>query len=145
MVVRTLRNKQGVVDEVSPGGRYRVRVGGVAIWCREDDLAAADAGSPKKRKRASPPETGRPGRTPAERRGPPARLDLHGLRVDDALARVDAAIDRALLDDVERLEVVHGLGTGRIRDALHRHLGSLTVVAAFRLDPANPGVTWVYF
>jgi dsDNA-specific endonuclease/ATPase MutS2 len=40
--------------------------------------------------------------------------------------------------------VVHGKGSGRIRDALHRELAALPVVASFRLDPQNAGVTWVY-
>jgi dsDNA-specific endonuclease/ATPase MutS2 len=40
---------------------------------------------------------------------------------------------------------VHGKGSGRIREALHRRLAALPVVAAFRLDPANAGVTWIYF
>jgi dsDNA-specific endonuclease/ATPase MutS2 len=41
--------------------------------------------------------------------------------------------------------VVHGKGSGRLREALHRHLASMTVVVAFRLDPRNPGVTWIHF
>ena len=73
------------------------------------------------------------------------RIDLHGLTVDDALARVVEAIDLALRRDTDRLEIVHGKGSGRIRRALHRCLASMPVVAAFRLDQGNAGVTWVYF
>jgi len=72
-------------------------------------------------------------------------VDLHGLLVEEALARVVDEIDRSLLRGADRVEVVHGKGTGRIRDALHRHLASIPVVAALRLDPKNPGVTWVHF
>jgi len=76
---------------------------------------------------------------------PPGYLDLHGLVVDEALARVVDEIDRSLLRGADRVEVVHGKGSGRLRDALHRHLASMTVVVAFRLDPRNPGVTWIHF
>jgi DNA mismatch repair protein MutS2 len=75
----------------------------------------------------------------------PPTVDLHGLTVEDALARVVEAIDAALRRGADRLEVVHGRGSGRIRDALHRHLTTMTVVASFRLDPRNPGVTWISF
>jgi DNA mismatch repair protein MutS2 len=73
------------------------------------------------------------------------RLDLHGLIVEEALARLTDEIDRSLLRGADRIEVIHGKGSGRVRDAVHRYLASMPVVAAFRLDPVNPGVTWVHF
>jgi DNA mismatch repair protein MutS2 len=76
---------------------------------------------------------------------PLSRLDLHGLSVDEAIALVTDAIDRSLLRGADRLEVVHGKGTGRVRTALHSHLATIRAVRAFGLDHANPGVTWVYF
>jgi DNA mismatch repair protein MutS2 len=54
-------------------------------------------------------------------------------------------IDRALRRGADRLEVVHGKGTGRIKQALHQRLASLSVVAAFKIDQHNSGITWVYF
>jgi DNA mismatch repair protein MutS2 len=65
--------------------------------------------------------------------------------VDEALARVVEEIDRSLLRGADRVEVIHGKGSGRVREAVHRYLASLSVVAAFRMDPRNDGVTWVYF
>jgi DNA mismatch repair protein MutS2 len=76
---------------------------------------------------------------------PPRRIDLHGLRVEEALTRVVEGIDRALVAGADRLEVLHGKGSGRVRDALHQHLASMRVVVSFELDPDNPGVTWVHF
>ena len=54
-------------------------------------------------------------------------------------------MDRALRDGADRVEVVHGKGSGRIKDAVHRQLATMRVVASFKLDPGNPGATWVYF
>jgi DNA mismatch repair protein MutS2 len=73
------------------------------------------------------------------------RIDLHGLSVAEAIEKVMAEIDRSLQRGADRLEVVHGKGSGLIRDALHKRLAALSVVAKFRLDPRNAGVTWVYF
>lgn len=142
VVVLPLGRKQGVVVEVGRGGYYRVRVENTTVSCREDDLAAAPEPRGKKRTRVAP-------RQPPALDDEPAvaahRVDLHGLTVEEALARLVEEIDLALRRGADRLEVVHGKGSGRIREALHRHLKTMTVVASFRLDPRNPGVTWIYF
>jgi DNA mismatch repair protein MutS2 len=153
VVVRTLRNKRGLVIEAGRDGRYRVRVDGVTLACREEDLAGPPAAKKGKRKKgpASPkqPRDERcDGGSSSAKREPtarPGRVDLHGLLVDDGVARLLDEIDRALQRGADRVEVLHGKGSGRMRDAVHRQLASLPVVAAFRLDPDNPGVTWVYF
>lgn len=67
------------------------------------------------------------------------------MTVEEAIARVVEEIDLALRRGADRIEVVHGKGSGRIRDALHRKLTTIPVIATFRLDPRNAGVTWVYF
>ena len=149
VAVTTLGNKRGTVVS-SVRGRYRVRVEGVVVACRESDLAEVAGGQkPGRKARRAHAAAGHPAGTPRDAHGSAAparvpRIDLHGLSVEEALARVDDALNRALLEGAERLEVLHGRGSGRIRDALHRHLESLSVVPAFRLDPLNPGVTIVH-
>ena len=153
VAVRTLGNRRGTIVASDGRGRYRVEIGGLTVSCREGDIAPVDAPkarSPKK-PREMPPSpiaggTSRsPDKRPSEEGGAAGmRIDLHGMRVEEALARVDEALDRALLAGAERLEIVHGRGTGRIRDALHHHLASVPVIASFKMHPANPGVTLVY-
>ena len=123
VVVRTLGNKRGVVVDAGRNGRYRVRVEGVTTSCREADLAAPAESKGKKNilRRALPVRTSSNERGRRKRR-PAARVDLHGLRVEEALAKVMDEIDRALRRGADRLEVVHGKGSGRIKDALHRRL-----------------------
>ncbi|MEO8070997.1 MAG: Smr/MutS family protein [Acidobacteriota bacterium] len=143
VVVRPLANARGVIVEIGHHGRYRVRLESATIWC-----GAADLESPPERRNKSRHEQARQatsGRGGADELAPAARVDLHGLRVEEALALVLRTIDHALMQGSDRVEIVHGKGSGRIRDALHRLLATLPVVAAFRLDAANPGVTWVYF
>ena len=139
VVVRAFGNKRGVVIAVGRDARYQVRIDAVTMWCGEADLTIP--AEPRKKKpagRKQPPAR-------ANEIAPPGRIDLHGLVVEEALARVVVEIDRSLLRGADRVEVVHGKGSGRIRDALHRHLASMPVVAACRLDPRNAGVTWVHF
>jgi DNA mismatch repair protein MutS2 len=76
---------------------------------------------------------------------PPAwlpSLNLVGLRVDEALPLVDRLIDQAVLHGTEKLDIIHGVGTGRLKRALWDHLKHHTMVKD--LHPAdNPGVTVV--
>jgi DNA mismatch repair protein MutS2 len=139
VVVLSLGRKRGIVIDAGRGGRYRVQVEGVTVTCRDDDLALPKPASTKSSKaRTFSPDSSA---VPA---APPGRIDLHGLTVDEAVARVMDTLDDALRRGAEKVEVVHGKGTGRIRDAVHRHLTTIPIVAAVRLDPRNPGVTWVW-
>jgi DNA mismatch repair protein MutS2 len=76
---------------------------------------------------------------------PPAwlpSLNLVGLRVDEALPLVDRLIDQAVLHGTEKLDIIHGVGTGRLKRALWDHLKHHTMVK--EVHPAdNPGVTVV--
>ena len=142
VTVRTLGNKQGVVVQADRNGRYRVLVESVTLLCREDDLAV----HPEGRRKKSTERTRREVQAAISDDPVPAgRVDLHGLRVDEALARVVTEIDHALRRDADRVEIVHGKGSGRLKEALHRHLASMPGIRTFRLDPHNPGVTWVLF
>lgn len=145
VVVLSLGRKRGVVVEAGRGGRYRVQIDNTTVSCREGDVAAAPADQATRKKR----QAGRKDQ-PYEHEAASTdafaatRIDLHGLTVDEAIARVVDEIDKAVRRGADCIEVVHGKGSGRIRDALHRELAALSVVASFRLDPRNAGVTWVY-
>lgn len=70
------------------------------------------------------------------------RLNLVGLRVDEALPLVDRLLDQALLHGQERVDIIHGLGTGRLKAAVREHLKQHVAVKAIHGD-VNPGVTVV--
>ena len=146
MAVRALGNKRGVVVAVGRKGRYQVRVENITMWCGEGELIVA--AEPRRKSDLDRPHNRdgprRHGDTETAKETPPCRIDLHGLVVEDALARVIEAINQAILRGADRLEVVHGKGTGRIRAALHRQLASMPGVT-LRLDPRNDGVTWIHF
>jgi DNA mismatch repair protein MutS2 len=66
-------------------------------------------------------------------RQPPPVLPVKvvGLRVDEALPIVERAIDRAMLSGQERLEIIHGAGTGRLKKAIREYLKELPCVKSF--------------
>jgi dsDNA-specific endonuclease/ATPase MutS2 len=74
-----------------------------------------------------------------------AEIDLHGLVVEEALARIDQALNDALVAGAAELRFIHGRSGGRLRGALHRRLREISSVRHFALDPRNQGVTVVVF
>ncbi len=70
----------------------------------------------------------------------PDRCDVRGLRVDEALERLIVALDRAAVAGRRRLLVVHGLGTGALRDAVRAHLRESPYATSFaRGEPQEGG------
>ena len=141
---------KGVVREVRNNTRLLVDVQGRAMVMSDADVTALDPGAGRSRTAdlADPRRAGVVRPAAASAAAPalaPAEIDLHGLTVEEALARVDSALNEALLADAESLRVIHGRSGGKIRAALHRRLRELPSVRSFRLDPRNEGVTIVSF
>lgn len=60
------------------------------------------------------------------------RLNLRGQRVDVALFELDQYLDRAVRAGVDKVELVHGKGTGALRIAIQQHLKGHRQVDSFR-------------
>jgi DNA mismatch repair protein MutS2 len=68
-----------------------------------------------------------------------AELVLIGSTVDAAIDRAEKFLDAALLGDERRLRVVHGHGTGKLREALRTFFRRHPLVASVSAAPANEG------
>ncbi len=69
----------------------------------------------------------------------PLELDLRGLTVEDALARLDRYLDEALLAGLPWVRIIHGKGTGALRRALHDALRRHPLVVEFALAGEGEG------
>ena len=74
----------------------------------------------------------------------PASIDLHGLTVEEARNRVAGYISRAILAGHARVEIIHGIGSGKLKTAVTKDLHSIAAVRAVKPHPTNPGVTVAY-
>jgi DNA mismatch repair protein MutS2 len=79
---------------------------------------------------------------------PPSRavsLELHlrGLRVDEALPRVEKYLDDAYRAQAPFVRIVHGKGTGALRKAVRQFLQSYPLVESFRSGAEGEGDTGV--
>lgn len=69
----------------------------------------------------------------------PTEIDLRGMRPDEAEAAVLQALDAAVRADLRSLRIIHGKGTGALRDRVGEMLRKDTRVKAFRLGAWNEG------
>jgi dsDNA-specific endonuclease/ATPase MutS2 len=127
---------KGIVREVRNNGRLLVQVQERAVVVAEDVVTPVVA---PRRNPAAPPCL----ETDPSPRHLPNEVDLHGLTVEEALARIDDSLDAALRTGHTEMRFIHGRSGGRLRGALHRRLRDISAVRGFRLDSRNPGVTIV--
>lgn len=66
-------------------------------------------------------------------------LDLRGMRADEAEAMVQAAIDNAVIAEQPHLAIIHGMGTGVLRDTVRSLLAADKRIASFDFAPRQQG------
>lgn len=74
--------------------------------------------------------------------------NLIGMRVDEALPVLEKYLDDAYLSHLSQVTIIHGRGTGALRDAVHRHLKRVKYVKSYRVGgfgEGDHGVTIVEF
>jgi DNA mismatch repair protein MutS2 len=120
------------VIEAPQKGRVRVRSGAVKLT-----LDVADLRRPERERPIEPPEPRRAPTLPSSG----DRLDLRGLRVDEALALAESFLDRAYAEERSHVTILHGVGSGAVRDALRGHLrsGLARWVRSFRPGTIDEG------
>jgi DNA mismatch repair protein MutS2 len=75
-------------------------------------------------------------------------INLIGMTTDEAIPQLDKYLDDAYLAHLPQVRVVHGRGTGALKNAVHKHLKRLKYVKEFRLGvfgEGDSGVTIVSF
>lgn len=66
-------------------------------------------------------------------------INLIGLNSDEAIARLDKYLDDAYIAHLPSVRIVHGKGTGALRNAVHSHLKRLKYVKSFQLAEFGEG------
>jgi DNA mismatch repair protein MutS2 len=112
VLVRTL-NVKGVVVLISKKEAV-VSVGRLSMRASLDDLELLERPIEKQETEVEilPPIVSSPG----------IELDLRGRRVEDGLAVLDKHLDNAFLARLPWVRIIHGKGTGRLRDAVRKAL-----------------------
>ena len=147
--VRTIGKEGYVADMDGQKGMAEIVIGNMRMRIGKDYVERVSRGVGVKEGRAV---TGHPlaGRSPHESSiqvnvtdiAVP-EINVRGLRVEDALVEVDRFVDRAIVHGTPRLKILHGIGTGRLMQAIRTHLSEAGYVKDVKKDEANSGVTIV--
>lgn len=70
-------------------------------------------------------------------------INLIGMTVDEAMGHLDKYLDDAYLAHVPSVRIVHGKGTGALRNAVHQHLKRCKYVKTYRLGTFGEGESGV--
>jgi len=127
------RKVEGVVISWDRDGGW-IDVGGKRLQVSRGDLEAAV--SARAQREAAPAPTLSPASAGTE---PTREINVIGRRVDDAIATVEKGLDDALLAGAGRLRIVHGHGTGRLREGLRDHFRRYPGVASLYPADAREG------
>ena len=124
----------GTLTSQLKDGRWEAQVGLIKMTLEEKefDLLQAQQEKPVKKKQVNVVKR-------ASGRGPQARLDLRGKRYEEAMTELDAFIDQALLNNMAQVDIIHGIGTGVIREGVTKYLQRNKHIKSFGYAPQNAG------
>ena len=133
-ILVTSYGQRGTLVKQLKDGRWEAQVGLIKMTLEEQEfnLLKAEKEQQPKRKQVNVVKR-------ANTSGPKARLDLRGKRYEEAMEELDAFIDQALLNNMAQVDIIHGIGTGVIREGVTKYLRRNKHVKSFGYAPQNAG------
>jgi DNA mismatch repair protein MutS2 len=128
---------QAEVVSVGKDGLLSLRAGSMTVSARQDEVCVLED-APKRNKRAA--ASGASALRPA---AVAAELDLRGMETLEAVPVLERYIDSAVLGKLQAVTVIHGKGTGALRQAVHQSLKTNRAVKSFRLGRYGEGESGV--
>ncbi|MBT1073500.1 endonuclease MutS2 [Pelotalea chapellei] len=132
--VRSLGHDAVVLQVIPKQGKVRVRAGSMELELPLNDLAAPLAKGGKKARQPDRKSWGAASAETEER-----ELKLIGLRVEEALDMLEPFLNHSSLSGLREVRIIHGLGSGRLRQAVREHLARHPLVEEYRPGEAHEG------
>ena len=126
--------QRGTLTSQLKDGRWEAQVGLIKMTLEEKEFDLVQTQQEKLVKKKQVNVVKR-----ASGRGPQARLDLRGKRYEEAMNELDAFIDQALLNNMAQVDIIHGIGTGVIREGVTKYLQRNKHIKSFGYAPQNAG------
>ncbi|MCB4956800.1 endonuclease MutS2 [Streptococcus mutans] len=126
--------QRGTLTKRFKDGRWEAQVGLIKMTLQESefDLVKSDKAQASQKKQAHLVKR-------TSQKAPSTRLDLRGKRYEEAMQELDEFIDQALLNNMAQVDIIHGIGTGVIRDGVTKYLRRNKQVKEFGYAPQNAG------
>ncbi|MGT2958543.1 DNA mismatch repair protein MutS [Streptococcus bovimastitidis] len=134
-IIVTAYGQRGTLVNQVKGNKWEAQVGLIKMTLQEDEFQLVKV----KEEEAKPKKQTMSVVKRSSSAGPRARLDLRGKRYEEAMQELDAFIDQALVNNMSQVDIIHGIGTGVIREAVTKYLRRNKHVKSFGYAPQNAG------
>ena len=135
--VSTLNQKGQVLTLPDENETVMIQVGIMKVEAKLSDLRRTEENESFRNFQAS-------GKKPSPRiESITPEMDLRGQTVDEALVSIDKYLDDAFLSGLREVTLIHGKGTGALRDGIHQYLRRHPHVNTFRLGKYGEGESGV--
>lgn len=135
-IIVTAYGQRGTLTRQVKNKVWEAQVGLIKMTLKEDEFTLTKVQEDQQPKKKSVAVVKK---AQVASRGPRARLDLRGKRYEEAMTELDAFIDQALLNNMSQVDIIHGIGTGVIREAVTKYLRRNKHVKSFAYAPQNAG------
>ena len=124
----------GEILEIRSDGKLVIRAGGVRLVVEPDSVSSI---RPSSRPAVRPPSP------PSPSSASSLEIDLRGMTGDEAETATIAAVDAAVLAEQPFLRIIHGMGTGVVRERVRRVVARDRRISKYAFAPRNQGGTGV--
>lgn len=123
--------QRGKLIRLEKDGRWTVQMGVITTKLSEDQFEVIET---EEQKQAKSKNIGKKVTSKVK-----AQLDLRGMRYEEAELELDNYIDQALLANLIQITIVHGIGTGVIREMVQKRLQNHRHIKSYEYAPINAG------
>ena len=135
-IIVTAYGQRGTLINQTKNGKWEVQVGLIKMMLKEDEFSLVKVQEEAQKPKKKQVHVVKKSKKSAE---PRARLDLRGKRYEEAMQELDEFIDQALLNNIAQVDIIHGIGTGVIREGVTKYLSRNKHVKSFGYAPQNAG------
>ena len=124
----------GEVNRIVSAGEIQISVGSLKVWTGLNDLGRQIKGPGGEKKTGAAKRVNRTDQALMWEKTAHIHpeIDLRGLNLEEAIIKVEKHLDDSTLAGLEQLVIIHGKGTGRLREGLHRYLQDKNNIKSFR-------------
>ncbi|URZ87937.1 endonuclease MutS2 [Floricoccus penangensis] len=124
--------QKGTLVKLEKDGRWQVQMGLISTKLTEDEFEVVKDEEKTPTKKVNIVKK-------AGNKTLKSQLDLRGMRYEEAQLELEEYIDQALLNNMGQITIVHGIGTGVIREMVQNYLKRNKQVKSFEYAPQNAG------
>lgn len=140
--IKTLK-LNGIVQRLNSGNREaEIKVGTIRMNVKVSDLTVSEEDTID----IIPDNLNKNPERKPDIKFPVTQLDIRGMRAEAALNEVETFLDSSIRDGLSKVQIIHGKGTGALRQAVRENLNGHPLVSEFGTEPdplGGDGATYV--